>query len=101
MLFQDTGPVEKMVYSYAATVMLCRMKRNEQCIEFLGRNSLIVLCTHMFFIEVIRLLDYKLFDNVLYTLGILEGVVFGMLVVGLMFPVIAVSNRYLRKLYGK
>ena len=70
-------------------------------IEYLGRNSLIVLCTHMFFIEVIRLLDYKLFDNVLYTLGILEGVVFGMLVVGLLFPVIAVSNRYLRKLYGK
>lgn len=35
-----------------------------------------VLCTHMFFVELIRLLDYKLLDNFLPKLGIVEGIVF-------------------------
>lgn len=70
-------------------------------IKYLGQNSVIVLCTHMFFVEVIRLLDYKLFDNALYTFGILEGFIFGGIVIGCMFPVIDISNRFLGKLFGK
>lgn len=38
--------------------------------RFFGRNTLIVLCTHMFFVEFIRLLDYKLLGNFLPRLGL-------------------------------
>lgn len=76
-------------------------KRWLSWIEYLGKNSVIVLCTHMFFVEAIRLLDYKLFNSMLYKFGILEGFVFGAIVVGLMFPAIDISNRYLGKLFGK
>lgn len=48
-------------------------------VEYIGKNTIIILCTHMLFIEIIRLLDYKLFNNSLYTLGILEGIVFAAL----------------------
>lgn len=48
--------------------------------RFFGRNTMTVLCTHMFFVEIIRLLDYKLFNNLLQKLGIAEGIVFCVIV---------------------
>lgn len=70
-------------------------------IAYIGQNSIVVLCTHMFFIECIRLFDYKLFGNVLYTFGLVEGVAFGGLVLLISIPVIAISNKYFRKFFGK
>lgn len=102
-----SNPVLYTVNSLLGSWLLCQLCLRLPCarwtavVEYLGRNTVIVLCTHMFFVETIRLLDYKLFDNVLYTFGIWEGFAFGGIVVGLMFPVIAISNRYFGKLYGK
>lgn len=75
--------------------------RWSEAIAFLGKNSIVVLCTHMFVVECIRLLDYKLFNNILPTLGIMEGFVFGGIVVVLQFPIIQICNRYVPKLFGK
>ena len=42
-----------------------------------GRKTLYILEIHMFVIEVIRLIDYKAFGNILRKLGLLEGIIFG------------------------
>ena len=55
----------------------------------------------MLFVEIIRLLDYKLFDNALYRLGILEGIVFAALVIGCEMAVIPIVNRYFWFVLGK
>ena len=48
-------------------------------IIFLGKHTLFVLCTHMFLVESFRLLDYKLFNNILPRLDLFEGIVFGLI----------------------
>ena len=57
-------------------------------ITFLGRNTLIILCTHVFLIEIIRIIDNKCFGDILPFLGAFEGIVFCMLIVSLEIPVI-------------
>lgn len=102
-----SNPVLYTVNSLLGSWLLCQFCLRLPCgkwavgVEYLGKNTVIVLCTHMFFVEIIRLLDHKLFDSMLPTLGIWEGVAFGGIVVGLMFPVIALSNRYFGKMFGK
>lgn len=49
-------------------------------IAYLGRKTLFVLTIHLFLIEIIRLLDYKVSGGLLPKLGLLEGIVFGALV---------------------
>lgn len=89
--------------SYLLYQLCLRFPKNElsKRIAFLGKNSVIILCTHMFFVECIRLIDYKLFDNALNRLGILEGFVFGGIVMLFMIPVIMVYNRYLNRIFGR
>ena len=70
-------------------------------IEFFGRNTLVILCTHMIFIEIIRLLDYKMLKNVLPALGAFESFAFAFIVIILEIPTIIFSNKYLWFLYGK
>lgn len=68
---------------------------------YLGQNTLIVLCTHMFYVEAIRMIDYKLFNNILYNFSYFEGLLFGIIVVALEIITIFISNRYLWLLFGK
>lgn len=75
-------------------------ERNVRFLSSFGRNTAVVLCTHMFAVEIIRLLDYKLFDNILYCFGLLEGLVFGGIVMAIMFVVIQICNRYFWYLFG-
>ena len=84
------------------SVLLDRLKTPvNRFIGFLGMNTLIILCTHMFLIEVIRLCDYKLLNNWLTSLGIFEGFLMGAFVILCEMPIIFISNRYLWFLYGK
>ncbi len=70
-------------------------------IENLGRNSVVVLCTHMIVVELMRVADYKIFANMLPRLGYMEGIIFGVLVLSIIYPMIPVSNRYCKTLFGK
>ena len=70
-------------------------------ITFLGRNTLIILCTHVFLIEIIRIIDNKCFGDILPFLGAFEGIVFCMLIVSLEIPVILFCNHFLGFLFGK
>ncbi len=69
-------------------------------IIYFGKNTAIVLCTHMFVVEGIRLLDYKLFNNALYRFGIFEGFLFGGIVLTVMAVSIYLINRYAWYLFG-
>lgn len=92
-----------LIGSYLLYQISMRTSANHwsQPIAFLGKNSAIVLCTHMFAIELFRLLDYKLFGDAMKKLGDLEGVIMGGMIVMLMFPAISFCNRFCPVLFGK
>lgn len=69
-------------------------------LEYLGKNSIVVLCTHAFIIEVIRLLDYKLLGSFLPKLGYGEGFVFTAIVMILEIPILIIGCRYFPFLFG-
>jgi len=59
----------------------CFMIRMLKC---WGRKSVIILCIHPFIIQMIRLADYKIFHNVLSGLGIFEGIIISVIVMGIL-----------------
>lgn len=65
-----------------AVVVTEKWKKNYlvEIITFVGKQSLFILCTHGFVIEVLRLVDYKVFGSLLQKLGIGEGIVFGIII---------------------
>lgn len=70
-------------------------------LEFFGRNTIVILCTHMFFVEIIRAIDGKFTDNFLYKLGAFEGIVFAIIVMLLEVITIIICNRFFWFLFGK
>ena len=88
--------------SYILFQCCLRMKENRltKGIAYLGKNTIIILCTHMFAVEAIRLLDYKLFNNILHCFGFFEGFVFGGIVIAVMCLLIPLCNRYFWFLFG-
>ena len=70
-------------------------------LDFYGKNTLTILGTHLFIVEIIRLLDYKLFGNLLYRFGILEGFVIAIIVFVIEIPVINWVNDKCPILTGK
>ena len=61
-----------------------------------GRKTLYILGIHMFVVEMIRLVDYKLFGNTLNKLGVFEGIVFGSIVCSVLYGLYVV-NRKIKK----
>lgn len=59
-----------------------------------GKNTLMVLGTHMFLVEIIRLFDYKLCANLLKKLGLFEGIVFGIVVCSFEYIMILVYQKW-------
>ena len=74
---------------------------NLKIVENIGKYSIIILCNHMIIIEIVRLLDYKLFGNIFHKLGYLEGFVFGFLVLIISYMLIPIYNRYFKFIFGK
>lgn len=76
---------------------------NVECpyVEYWGKNSIVVLCTNNLVIEVLRLLDYKLFDNWCIYNGIIGDLVFAMCVLAIEIPVIQIGMKYFGVLFGK
>lgn len=70
-------------------------------IKYIGENTIIILCTHIFIVEIVRLLDYKLFQNVLLKCGIFEGCIMVAIILLCEIPVIHVGLKYTPFLFGK
>ena len=66
-----------------------------------GKNTIVIVCTNNLFIEIIRLLDYKLTGNLLLRYGGIGDVVFTFLMIVLEYLVICISEKYLYILFGK
>ncbi len=66
-----------------------------------GESSLVILCTHPFLIEPLRLLDYKLFGSLLPRCGAAEPIVFAALVMALECAVIPLAHRPFAPLFGR
>ena len=70
-------------------------------LSYWGKNSLTIMCSHMFVIELIRLFDYKFFGEIFTKLGELEGIILAipiMLVCEIIIPII---NRYFAFFVGR
>lgn len=65
-----------------------------------GRNSIKILCLHGFFIQVIRLVDYKILGNILPSLGLFEGFVFTAVVMTTLTVMLPLINRLLGWSFG-
>ena len=85
------------------SAMLCeKREKSFNCISkkiaYVGQSTLVILCTHMFYIEILRLLDYKLFNNTFKTFWLFEGPVLGLIVLALVMPVIPHIKKVLYKI---
>lgn len=70
-------------------------------LEYYGKNTLTILCTHPFIVEIIRFADYKVLDSKISGLGIAEGIVITLIVLIVEIPVIWIVTKYLPILAGK
>ena len=69
-------------------------------LTYFGENTIIILCTHKFAIEILRIIDSKLLDGILLQLGIVEGVLFGLIVCLIEIPIVYFGSRYFNILFG-
>ena len=67
-----------------------------QILKLWGAKSVVILCTHSCIIEILRLLDYKIFNNVLPKLGIGEGFALSFMVMS----IITIFMPILIRLFG-
>ena len=78
------------------------MKKLEmKWLEFYGYNSIIVFSIHACIIEIIRLVDYKIFDNILIKLDLVGGIILSIIVMIIMIPIINIINRNFAFLIGR
>ena len=101
VILQFGNPVLYVFNSILGTELLLILaawldKRKVQAKLFVtfGKDTLMVLGTHMFLVEVIRLFDYKLCANSLKKLGLLEGIVFGIVVCSFEYIMILVYQKW-------
>ena len=76
-------------------------KRNIRLLEYWGKNSIKILCLHGFIIEIIRLVDYKIFGNVLVCMGMWEGVVFTSIIMIILTSSMPLINKFLWWSFGE
>lgn len=70
-------------------------------LSFLGKDSIVVLCTNNLLIEIFRLLDYKLTGNVFLRLGLPGSFLFATIIMALEGMLISLSHTRLGFLFGK
>lgn len=63
---------------------------NNNYLTFYGKNSLIVICTNNVIIEVIRLIDYILFGNILLSMGYLGIFIFFIIITICEYPILKI-----------
>lgn len=69
-------------------------------LTYFGKNSIIIMLTHVIFIEIIKLLDYKI-NLGICNLGYAEGIIVTQIVLLLEIPTIFIMNKYFYYLFGK
>ena len=70
-------------------------------LSFFWKSTTIILCTNNLFIEIIRLLDYKITGNSLLNSGLIGNILFTGLLIMIYIPFIKISNKKLGFIFGK
>lgn len=70
-------------------------------LKFYGFNSIIILATHACIIEIIRLIDYKIFNDILIKLDLVGGIILSIIVMIIMIPIVNIINNYFGFLIGR
>lgn len=78
-----------------------RLERYAEFATWFGRNSIVLVCTSLYAIDILRLVDYKLFGNILPRLGSAEGILLCTLALSIEFVVIIVCKKTLWFTFGK
>ena len=89
--------------SYILLQICIHLKKENRAICYLqscGAKSSIILCLHMFIIEIVRFADYKLFGNILPVFSIFEGFVLTLLTMVILTPFLSISNGVFRLSFG-
>lgn len=75
--------------------------RENRFLEFCGRNTMIILCTHMFLIEILRLFDYKVINSAITEKGVAGEIILWLAVISLEIPIIYLINDKLSWMLGR
>lgn len=75
--------------------------RFSEFLVWLGKNTIIVLCTSSFVIEMLRLVDYKLTNSAMPSFGYAEGIILCVLTMMIEVIIILFCKRYLWFVTGK
>lgn len=65
-----------------------------------GQKSIVVLCTNNLFIEIIRLLDYKITGNFLINHGMVGNIIFALMIISIEYFMIVISRSKVGVLFG-
>lgn len=96
--------INAIVISISILTLFCSVEEKKyqpRFLNFLGKNTIVLLCTNNLFIEIVRLLDYKITGNMLISLGMLGCVLFTILLLFLEVVTIYVSYTPLGVVFGK
>lgn len=93
------------IITSTAIISICRFIEQKEWklsfLDYFGKNSIVVLCTNNLLIETIRLLDGKLTGNFLLSTGIWGSILFTLILIGLEFLIIKISEGPLGVIFGK
>lgn len=105
------NPILYVVVACLGTYVLLSFARlldgrlgNKKCIgiiEYAGKSTLEILCLHMFIIEILRILDYKIMGNFLPKLGVFEGIIIAPIVYFLLILILLYINQCIAFSFGK
>ena len=71
-------------------------------LSFFGRNSIVILCTNNIIIEIIRLLDYRIWNNILLSWNTCGAIVLSVIIILIEIGLIKIVNSTQAKsLFGK
>lgn len=68
---------------------------------FFGRNSMKILCLHGFVVQIIRLLDHKLFNDFLPMLGFGEGFFLSAAIITILSIILKLRNPFVEWTFGE
>ena len=82
-------------------------KENKLCYKifaflcFCGENSLSIMCVHMFVIEILRAIDYKVFNSLMPKFGEFEGIIICCIIMLCCKIILPLLNKYFYFCIGK
>lgn len=70
-------------------------------LTYFGKNTIVILCTNNILIEIIRLIDYKFFNNILLTTGIVGNIILTIIILLIELPIIKITETKYSFIFGK